>query len=350
MKWFRAGQGGTRVEGLGFFEKDGVFRRLMLDLPAPIPDDVEKLTWNTAGVQLRFRGTFSEIHIRVELLSPPKFTHMTTIGESGFDMYLKTDGDADPVYCSSSYIPDKTGTGYEATMWSGGKIKAGVTLNFPLYNGIKSFEIGFDDDAEILPPEPHKNGRILVYGGSIDQGCAAQRPGMAYSNILSRWMDREFINLGFSGAGRAEDEVALALREIPGVTAFVINTAGNCFSRSHLAERFPSFISLIRERYPDTPMLIYSLPRWTCDRFGSDPETSNEGKAEELEKLFRELAARDRHVYFMRSEGGGEPFDGHPMEYEHTVDGFHPNDFGFALMARELYFKLNEISAAEKKI
>ena len=347
MKWFKAGEGGTKVEGLGFYEKDHVLRRLMLDLPAPIPSDVEKLTWNTAGVQLRLRGTFSEIQIRVGLKFPPVFTHMATTGESGFDMYLKTEGDADPVYCSTAYIPDKTAMGYGAAMWSGKTITAEVTLNFPLYNGVESFEIGFDDDAEILPPVPHKNGRVLVYGGSIDQGCAAARPGMAYSNILSRWMDSEFINLGFSGAGRAEDEVALALREIPGVTLFIINTAGNCFSRSHLAERFPSFISLIRERYPETPMLIYSLPRWACDRFGYDPEISNEGKAEELEKLFSELASHDGHVYFMRSEGGGAPFDGHPMRFEHTADGYHPNDLGFAFIARELYFKLKEIKQAE---
>ena len=77
-----------------------------------------------------------------------------------------------------------------------------------------------DDDAAVLPPHPLRQGRIAVYGGSIDQGACASRPGMAYTNILSRWMNTEFVNWGFSGSGKAEAEVAKALSEIDDVRLF----------------------------------------------------------------------------------------------------------------------------------
>ncbi len=346
MIWLKPGEGGTRLEGLGFYEKEHVFRRLPLNPERKFPDDVEKLAWNTVGAQLRFRGTFTNLQFRAVINEPTSFSHMTQIGEGGFDCYIRTGSDNDPVFRASMYFPSKDATELGSTFVSE-KTDGEVTINFPLYRGVKSFEIGLDDDAEIFAPAPHKGGRILVYGGSIDQGCAASRPGMAYTNILSRWMDSEFINLGFSGAGRAEDEVALAVREVSDVSMFVINTAGNCWSRAYLAEHYPRFVALIREKYPETPMLVYSLPKWTVDRFGHDQEISNEAKAEELEKLYLEQAKHDRHVYFMRSSGGGEPFDGHPMLYEITCDGFHPNDLGMTLIAKELYYKLNEIKRAE---
>ena len=101
-----------------------------------------------------------------------------------------------------------------------------------------------DDDAAVLPPHPLRQGRIAVYGGSIDQGACASRPGMAYTNILSRWMNTEFVNWGFSGSGKAEAEVAKALSEIDDVRLFVINTAGNCPSASYLRAHLPAFLDL----------------------------------------------------------------------------------------------------------
>ena len=53
----------------------------------------------------------------------------------------------------------------------------------------------------------------MFYGTSITQGGCACRPGMAYTNILSRQFNVEVINLGFSGSGRGEPEVARTIAE-----------------------------------------------------------------------------------------------------------------------------------------
>ena len=46
---------------------------------------------------------------------------------------------------------------------------------------------------------------VVYYGSSITQGACASRPGNAYQNVIARRMNLDFINLGFSGNGRATE-------------------------------------------------------------------------------------------------------------------------------------------------
>ena len=55
---------------------------------------------------------------------------------------------------------------------------------------------------------------IVVYGTSIAQGGCASRPGLAWTNILGRKLDRPVINLAFSGNGKLEKELIELLSEI----------------------------------------------------------------------------------------------------------------------------------------
>ena len=110
-------------------------------------------------------------------------------------------------------------------------------------------------------------GGSLFTAAPSTRGACASRPGMAYTNILSRWMNTEFVNWGFSGSGKAEAEVAKALSEIDDVRLFVINTAGNCPSASYLRAHLPAFLDILRRRYPYTPILLYALPVFPFNRF-----------------------------------------------------------------------------------
>ena len=55
---------------------------------------------------------------------------------------------------------------------------------------------------------------IVFYGTSILQGASASRPGMVHSAMLQRRFDWPVINLGFSGNGRMEPEMADLLAEL----------------------------------------------------------------------------------------------------------------------------------------
>ena len=74
-------------------------------------------------------------------------------------------------------------------------------LYLPLYNQVTWMEVGVAKDVYFEPLPVRKEKPIVVYGTSIAQGACASRPGMAWTSILGRKMDRPLINLGFSGFG-----------------------------------------------------------------------------------------------------------------------------------------------------
>ncbi len=62
-------------------------------------------------------------------------------------------------------------------------------IHSPLYNTLTDLELGFDSNSVIKII--YKNGPPLIfYGTSITQGGCASRPGLAYTNIISRKLDR----------------------------------------------------------------------------------------------------------------------------------------------------------------
>ena len=73
-------------------------------------------------------------------------------------------------------------------------------LYLPLYDGITSLAIGVDSFVRNTLNQqfdlPVREKPLVFYGTSIMQGGCASRPGMAHTNILSRWFNREIINLG----------------------------------------------------------------------------------------------------------------------------------------------------------
>ena len=84
-------------------------------------------------------------------------------------------------------------------------------LYLPLYDTCDSLYIGVNEGAAVKAStldSPQKDGYIIMYGTSILQGGCASRPGMVFTSILGRMLDRQVMNLGFSGNGQLDTEVA----------------------------------------------------------------------------------------------------------------------------------------------
>ena len=74
------------------------------------------------------------------------------------------------------------------------------TIHFPLYSEVVSLEIGLCDGSSLLPARDYRTQLpVVFYGSSITQGGCASRPGNSYDNIISRDLDCDHVNLGFSG-------------------------------------------------------------------------------------------------------------------------------------------------------
>src|SRR5205823_7061445 len=133
-------------------------------------------------------------------------------------------------------------------------------INLPLYNGIKSLEIGMPSGTAFAPIAPRTDKPILFYGTSITQGGCASRPGMAFTNILGRRLDRPMLNFGFSGNGKMEVEVARFLAELdPAI--FVLDCLAN-MGAVDVVQRTTAVANLLREKRPDPPIPSLEKRQW----------------------------------------------------------------------------------------
>src|SRR5688500_16759762 len=88
----------------------------------------------------------------------------------------------------------------------------------------------------------YRLGRVF-YGTSILQGGCASRPGMAYPSIVSRALEWPTVNLGFSGNGKTEPEMAQLLTELD-AAAFVLDSLPN-LDLAQVKERVEPFVQTL---------------------------------------------------------------------------------------------------------
>jgi lysophospholipase L1-like esterase len=149
---------------------------------------------------------------------------------------------------------------------------------------------------------------------------------MSFAAILGRRLDVPVINLGFSGNGKAENEIAELLGELD-ASVFVLDPLPNLFA-SQVDERLPTFIQTLRKLRPTTPILLNESPRFPAIAFvpGQMQRMTDSNNILQLIGKAQE-AAGDHHIAVITgadlAAGSGET----------TVDGLHPTDIGFVIMA-----------------
>lgn len=330
LKWLSPLEPPFHIAGFAWFEQERRYRRLPSAPADALPPAVDVLANCTAGGQIRFRTDSSQLSIRVKLTGPANMYHMPATGQCGFDCYLGEPGEQR--YLSTTRF-DPAQTEYEFSFYDWKtKRPLQVTLNFPLYQGVEEVWIGVDEDATIGAPAAYASGKkVVLYGTSITQGGCATRPGMAYPNLLSRYLPYEFINLGFSGNGKGEPEVARTIAGIADPAMFVLDYEANVGTAEQMAETLPAFIRILRERHPEVPILVVSKIRNAGDRFYEERRQMLHDRRHVQQSTVERLRHEgDANVHFL--DGG--TLLGEEDAEECTVDGVHPTDLGFLRMAQ----------------
>ncbi len=330
IKWYSPKEPPFRISGFGWFEKEKIYRRLPKKPKYKLREPLEIMANDSTGAQVKFRTDSSRIAVKAEVYEKPVSYHMTSLCRQGFDHYAGETGEM--LYAGTSRF--ETGkVKYESILIGYPEpVMRSSTIFMPLYGGVKKLWIGLDAGAEILPPEPFEDNRkIIFYGTSITQGGCASRPGMAYSNIISRNLNYECVNLGFSGNGKGDPEMARLISEIPDPGLIVLDYEANCSAYKDYSRTLPEFIRIIREKRPDTPILVVSMLRFAADNFKIT--TARRIKNRNFtKKLVAGLAATgDNNIYFQ----DGAKLMGRDF-HECFVDGVHPTDLGFVQMAKKL--------------
>jgi len=215
-------------------------------------------------------------------------------------------------------------------------------LYLPLYNGIEFVRLGVPAAYRIEPVPVDTRKPIVFYGTSITQGGCASRPGMCATAIIGRSLDREIINLGFSGNGRMEPEVAELLAELDPLVYFI-----DCLPNlmpDEVAERVEPFVDILRAVHPETPIVLAEGITYNNAFLVQSNAHENAHSWRALRNAYENLLNRGTKNLYYQIAQGQLGFDG-----EGTVDGVHPTDLGFARQAEVYRLTLQNIIQGRAK-
>lgn len=307
----------TPFKVYGLMREDGKYRRMPEDVAKSVSEGVQRLHTNTAGGRVRFVTDSKYVAIHASMDGIIKLSHFALTGYRGFDMYVKNDH-------ARTFVPPFDMTdGYEQVIDFPTNELREITINFPLYSNVCELYIGLQEGAVVKEPTPYEDVKpIVYYGSSITQGGCASRPGRCYQSVISRRFNRDYINLGFSGSAKGEDEIVDYIKKLD-MSLFVYDYDYNAQSSEHLMNTHEKMFKAIREEHPELPVIIMSRPKFNL----TDEEKLRRSIIETTYK--NALAAGDKNVYFIDGKALCELCGS-----EGTVDGCHPTDYGFASMAK----------------
>lgn len=315
------------VEGRGWAETAGPFDRLPESAKPKVSEAVWNLSHHSSGICIRFATDSATVSVRWSLTSDSlDMPHMPATGVSGVDLYARS-ADGSWRFIGNGRPHQMDGNLATFAFPGGARPDQECLLYLPTYNGTKSLEIGVPPGGHLEKPRPRPEASrkpIVVYGTSIVQGGCASRPGMIWTAILGRLLDRPVINLGFSGSGTMAPPVAEPLAELD-PAAYVIDCTWNMSVGPEVyLERISALVRTLRQSHPSTPILFIGQSSIRPDSHPTD--------------LTRHQEAA---VLSLQHEGikglllvPGDSLIG--ADGEATVDGVHLNDLGMDRQARAL--------------
>jgi hypothetical protein len=326
--------GRTIVEPVMASTDTMAYTRLPWSKKADYRSELWDLGLHSAGIAVRFRSNSKAVGIRWTVRSNFAMNHMAVTGVRGVDLYI-LDG-TEWRYVGTG-IPG-SGRENERMIISGmdGTEKE-FLLNLPLYDGVVKLEIGVDSTAHIgmpLNPVPLAEKPIVCYGTSITQGGCATRPGMAYPSIMARRLQREVINLGFSGNARMDRSIGELMASMDaGIN--IVDCLGNC-TQEVIEELGYDFILNLLLARPAVPLYMVEHPLFTAMPFSASVSETIIKKNQTWEAIYKCLCGEGhKNLFYIPADHlTGD-------DAEATVDGVHLTDLGFLRMTEVLIGNLH---------
>lgn len=305
-----------------------------------ICEGVRLLIGNTAGGRIRFATDSPYVAVLVELEEVINLAHMAATGHSGVDFMICKRGESDYAFKKVA-MPTKFAC--DADRFYKGFLRFEdyddydqheVMLHLPLYNGVRSVYVGIKEGCSVFAPVPYRVQKpVYFYGASITQGGCASRPANNYPNFLSRWLNCDFVNLGFSGSAAGEPEMAEYLAS-QDASAIVLDLDMRLRDPEVFRNTFEPFYRKLRSINKDVPIITMSFPKYPKIHH---PVTSNYRDHVTSNRIILDTCLKawqegDEKLWYL----DGETVFGEMDQECCTVDYSHPNDLGFYRMAQAL--------------
>ena len=329
-----------RIYGVYYEESEGRFRRLPAAVAEATSASVAHLATHTAGGRVRFVTDSPYIAIRAASSAGTRFSHMPLSGVHGFALT------EDRFHFVHAFMPEYTAVtdapfAFESITYPWHKSfhtegKHLYSISFPLYGRTDALFIGLKEGCllEAAPDYTYEEKPVLFYGSSITQGGCASRSDTDYVSRLSRMLDTDILNLGFSGSARAEDAMIAYLASLD-PSVFVLDYDHNAPSLEHLEATHEKLFLAFRAAHPDTPVIMMSRPDFHNGLLNVERRAI-------IKKTYDNAKARgDGRVWFIDGE---TLFAGEDRE-SCTVEDCHPTDLGFFRMAKTVEPLLREALA-----
>ncbi|MEO6052709.1 MAG: SGNH/GDSL hydrolase family protein [Chthoniobacterales bacterium] len=339
LRWYDAFDSHLALRGLAWLKENKKaknFHRLPKRAAGRLSVAVQGLALCPSSVFVSFFTDSPEIAVRIVNEDVEMMRNMPMTGMSGAELFVREGTDWLSVATAVPLLDDPA---YELPLITGNaKEMREYRLYLPLYKPVNKVALGFAPKAKVKPsPTPAGVKPVFFYGTSITQGGCANTTGSDFVSILGRKLDTEIINFGFSGSGKGEPEVAELMREID-AEIFVLDYAENCDTEG-MRRTLPEFVRILRERHPETPILIispicYSAYFWKKDY----RRTTEEMRNLIMERYLQLRNDGDENIHFLDGFGlippGGSGI---------FSDGVHPSSGGFSIMAERLLPYLHAI-------
>ena len=307
-------------------------------IPASLKDSVRPDLWERAqcssGIAVRFATDSRRVGVKYQLLWNTHLLHMADTGLKGTDLYIlegdsvwrhvntnRPNANKETKMCEKIYV-ENLDPGMKEFM-----------IYMPLYDGVEDLWVAVDSGATITPGNNdiiRHDKKIVAYGTSILQGGCASRSGMAATNIISRELNCEVVNIGIRGEGKMDYCMARAMAQIPAAALFLIDPIPNCTEMMCDTLTY-DFVNILRKARPDVPIVMVEGPIYPYARYDSFFRDYLPRKNAAFRRNYEKLMAENpNNLYYVDCIN----LDG--VEDDGTVDGIHLTDLGFKYYAQKL--------------
>lgn len=321
MKKYTCFDAPLRVFGIPFFDEKKKFERLPEQVRTKL-SNLDFLGRRCPGARIGFRTNAEEFTVKIYLK-----TLSVDIGMSIFacQSAIVMVGDRqNSVFAGLVNPPDYKTKVFKNTVKKSSNMED-VTIWLMRNEEIENVEITIPDDALVEEPTPYKYGKALYYGSSITEGGCCSNITNAYNAFLSRWLDLDYYNFGFSGNAKGELEIANYINTID-MSIFIMDYDHNAPTVQHLKQTHEPFYQRIRVQNPDIPILLLTRPNFAHTEDAKDRRMV-------IEQTYKNaVRSGDKNIYYIDGETFFAGEDGQLC----TVDMTHPNDLGMYRMAKTI--------------
>jgi len=296
----------------------------------------------SAGHSMRFVSNAPEIIVRYKITASKTQNIFPATAANGVDLYAI---DSDGLWhwaAPNIGIPDSGNYIFSQLLPNDNFHKLGreYELFLPLFSSIEDLQIGVPQGSlfNVLPIRPEKP--IVVFGSSIVKGEGASRPGLAWTNVLSRQLDRNVVKLVFSGNGILEKDLIEQVNQIDAsiyVFDGLLDLASAPLDSIHLMQSVIEAIKVIRARHPQTPILCTEHAGYADGYLHPNRQSYADLSNRVLAAALNQLKGENTNGLHLLTQKEIN------IQLDEMSDGSHPNDIGMMRYAAAYEKKLREI-------